>query len=174
MKKLVTVLSIFFFVALSAQEESEIKEINTEENTELSDVPFALVEEAPIHPDCVDKSNSFQKKQCMNQMMMKHIQRHFNVKNVMCLKKEYVKNEKTGKEEEQCTEKLSSGRKRIITQFKIGLTGELEDIQVRGPHPILAVEAKRVLSLVPKMIPGKQRGKPIKVRYMLPIIFTVQ
>jgi protein TonB len=35
-------------------------------------------------------------------------------------------------------------------------------------------EAIRVISLLPKMKPGKQQGKPVKVRYAVPIAFKVE
>ncbi|MGA9324525.1 MAG: energy transducer TonB, partial [Salegentibacter sp.] len=35
-------------------------------------------------------------------------------------------------------------------------------------------EAARVINSLPKMQPGKQRGKPVGVMYSLPIIFQVQ
>ena len=44
----------------------------------------------------------------------------------------------------------------------------------RAPHARLEKEAKRVVGLLPKMIPGKQRGRPVNVTYMLPISFNVE
>ena len=37
--------------------------------------------------------------------------------------------------------------------------------------PLLEKEAERIISLLPQMIPGKQRGKPVKVPYAVPIVF---
>jgi protein TonB len=47
-------------------------------------------------------------------------------------------------------------------------------IRARAPHPGLEKEATRVIGLLPKMQPGKQRGKAVTVPYSLPIIFQVQ
>ena len=41
-------------------------------------------------------------------------------------------------------------------------------------HKLLEEEGKRVINLLPKMEPGKQRGKPVPVRYTIPINFQVQ
>ena len=38
----------------------------------------------------------------------------------------------------------------------------------------LEKEARRVVGLIPKMKPGKQRGKPVRVQFNLPIRFTLR
>lgn len=67
-----------------------------------------------------------------------------------------------------------SGRQRINVIFKIDKTGEVVGIRARAPHPGLEKEAARVIGLLPKMQPGKQRGKAVTVPYSLPIVFQVQ
>lgn len=67
-----------------------------------------------------------------------------------------------------------SGIQKISVFFKIDKTGEIVDIKARAPHPRLEQEAIRVVSLLPKMKPGKQRGKAVRVPYYLPIKFQVQ
>ena len=53
-------------------------------------------------------------------------------------------------------------------------TGDIVDVQVRAPHPSLEKEARRVIGILPKMKPGRQRGKAVRVPYYLPIKFQVQ
>ena len=67
-----------------------------------------------------------------------------------------------------------SGRQRISVIFKIDKTGSVTGVRARAPHPRLEKEAQRVINLLPKMKPGKQRGKAVIVPYSLPIIFQVQ
>ena len=51
----------------------------------------------------------------------------------------------------------------------------LEDIQVvRGVDKALDNEAVRVIKTMPKWNPGKQRGKPVRVRFTLPVNFKLQ
>lgn len=69
---------------------------------------------------------------------------------------------------------LSPGKKRIIMLFKIDKNGEIVDIQARAPHPKLQKEAIRIVKLLPKMIPGKQRGNPVGVKYTLPMRVDVE
>lgn len=66
------------------------------------------------------------------------------------------------------------GKQRIFTQFKINETGEVENIKVRAPHPLFEAEAIRVINLLPKFKPGKQRGKAISMVYNLPITFVIE
>ena len=59
-------------------------------------------------------------------------------------------------------------------QFKISKTGSITDVRARGPHARLEKEAVRVVKLLPKMIPGKQRGRPVGVKYTLPVTLLVE
>lgn len=64
---------------------------------------------------------------------------------------------------------------RVIVQFVIRKTGDVSDGRVaRGVDPSLDKEALRLISIMPKWIPGKQNGKIINVRYTLPITFKLQ
>jgi hypothetical protein len=65
------------------------------------------------------------------------------------------------------------GRQRINVIFKIDNQGNIVDVRSRAPHPALEAEAIRVIKTLPKMIPGKQKGKAVNVPYSLPIIFQV-
>ena len=66
------------------------------------------------------------------------------------------------------------GRQRISVIFKIDKNGNVDGVRTRAPHPRLDKEAIRVINLLPKMKPGRQRGKAVVVSYTLPIVFQVQ
>ncbi len=64
---------------------------------------------------------------------------------------------------------------KVICSFIIDKEGNLIDIQiVRGIDASLDREAIRVLNMSPKWTPGKQRGKPVKVKYTFPINFQLR
>ena len=64
---------------------------------------------------------------------------------------------------------------RVIVQFVVERDGSVSDVKVmRGVSPELDAEAIRVVSMMPKWIPGKQRGKAVAVKYTMPIIFRLQ
>ena len=64
---------------------------------------------------------------------------------------------------------------RVIVQFVVERDGSVSDVKVmRGVSPELDAEAIRVVSMMPKWIPGKQRGKAVAVKYTMPIMFRLQ
>ena len=64
---------------------------------------------------------------------------------------------------------------RVIVQFVIERDGSVSDAKVmRGVNSELDAEAIRVVSMMPKWIPGKQRGKAVAVKYTMPIMFRLQ
>ena len=64
---------------------------------------------------------------------------------------------------------------RVIVQFVVERDGSISDVHtLRGVNPDLDAEAIRVVSLMPKWKPGKQRGKAVAVKYTMPIMFRLQ
>jgi periplasmic protein TonB len=64
---------------------------------------------------------------------------------------------------------------RVIISFIIERDGRLTDLQVvRGVVSELDREALRVLKLAPAWKPGLQAGKPVRVKYTIPIVFQMQ
>ena len=132
----------------------EVEDVQFEEEEEIADVPFAVIENVPIFPGCENESGNDAKKKCMSEKISSLVNRKFNT--------------------ELGSELGLSGVNRIYVRFKIDKNGNITDIGSRGPHPRLEQEAERVINLLPKMTPGKQRGKAVGVLYSLPIVFQVQ
>ena len=64
---------------------------------------------------------------------------------------------------------------RVICAFVVNKDGSVVDAEVlRGVDPSLDKEALRVIGTMPKWKPGKQRGKPVRVKYTVPITFRLQ
>lgn len=126
-------------------EDLVVKEIEEEVN-----VNWITIEDVPVFPGC---ENAKDKRECFNEMMQKHIQKNFRYP-------------------EMAQEMGIQGR--VSTQFEIKSDGSIGTIQKRGPHKILEEEAIRILSKLPKMTPGKQRGTPVKVSFSIPIHFKLQ
>ena len=64
---------------------------------------------------------------------------------------------------------------RVTCTFVINKDGSIVDAQVlRGIDPSLDKEALRVINAMPKWSPGKQRGKPVRVKYTVPVTFRLQ
>ncbi len=65
---------------------------------------------------------------------------------------------------------------RVICQFVVNKDGSIVDVvAVRSSgEPSLDKEAIRVIKSMPKWKPGKQRGKPVRVKYTVPVNFRLQ
>jgi len=135
------------------EEEIEIEEVVIEEVEEDIEVPFAVIENVPVFPGC-EKGNNDTKRKCMSDKITKFVQKKFNT--------------------DIAGDLGLTGRQRISVIFKIDKGGNVTGIRSRAPHPRLQKEAARVIGLLPKMKPGKQRGKAVIVPYSLPILFQVQ
>jgi len=64
---------------------------------------------------------------------------------------------------------------RVIVQFVVNQDGSIVDpVVVRGVDSHLDKEALRVIQMMPKWKPGKQRGKAVRVKYTVPVMFRLQ
>lgn len=64
---------------------------------------------------------------------------------------------------------------RVYIQFVINQNGEVTNADIlRGVDPSLDREALRVVEAMPKWKPGKQRNRPVRVSYTVPINFVLQ
>lgn len=64
---------------------------------------------------------------------------------------------------------------RVIVQFVVNQDGSIVDpVVMRSVDPYLDKEALRVISAMPKWKPGMQRGKAVRVKYTVPVIFRLQ
>ncbi len=111
------------------------------------------VEFVPIFPGCEGLKSNLEKRNCMSSKINKFIGRKFNTDNF-----EYSNSNK--------------GQK-ISVQFTIDTNGNVTNIIARAPNKSLEREAKRVVSKLPKMKPGRQGNKPVPVQYLLPIKFKL-
>jgi protein TonB len=63
---------------------------------------------------------------------------------------------------------------RVFVSFVVDKSGKVTNVKIlRGVDKYLDAEAVRVVSSLPKFKPGKQRGKPVKVQYNVPISFKL-
>lgn len=64
---------------------------------------------------------------------------------------------------------------RVSCQFTVNRDGSIVDaVVIRGVDPSLDKEALRVINTMPKWKPGMQRGKPVRVKYTVPVTFRLQ
>ncbi|HFX17683.1 MAG TPA: energy transducer TonB [Flavobacteriales bacterium] len=137
------------------EEIQDVEDLNTEEVEEPEvEVAFQFIQNPPIYPGCEGKKGQALK-DCMSKKIQKFVNRNFNTDIASDLG-------------------LSGERIRILTMFTIGTDGRVTNIRARSKYKDLEKEAKRVISKLPRMKPGQQRNRPVKVTYTLPIIFKVE
>ncbi|SEQ58652.1 outer membrane transport energization protein TonB [Hyunsoonleella jejuensis] len=128
-----------------------VEDVDVGELEEDVEVPFAIIEDVPLFPGCENVKKS-ERRDCFQQKMNAHVVKNFNYPQTA----------------------LDMGIKgRVYVIFVIAPDGSISKIRTRGPDKILEDEAQRIISLLPKMIPGKQRGKPVSVPFSLPINFVM-
>jgi len=61
---------------------------------------------------------------------------------------------------------------RVVVEFTIDVDGSVTNATVIGSvHPLLDAEALRVINSSPKWTPGMHEGKPVRIKYVLPVYF---
>lgn len=71
-----------------------------------------------------------------------------------------------------CRENGIQGR--VLIQFIVNKDGSIVDPEVVKPvNPYLDKEALRVISTMPSWKPGSQRGKPVRVKFTVPVNFKL-
>ena len=134
------------------QDEIIIEEIEVVDEFEDIDVPFAVIEDVPVFPGCESVAKS-QRRACFQEQMNKHIRKNFRYPDI-------------------AQEMGIQGR--VYVNFIIAKDGSITNIRMRGPDKNLENEAARIIGRLPKMTPGKQRGRAVRVPFSIPITFRLQ
>lgn len=127
----------------------EVADVAVEDVEEDVEVPFSVIEDIPVFPGCEHVAKS-QRRACFQEKMEAHVTKNFTYPEAA----------------------LDLGiQGKVFVIFVIDSKGYVTNIRSRGPDRVLEKEAERIISLLPKMTPGKQRGKAVKVPYSVPIVF---
>jgi len=135
-----------------SDEEMVIEDIVVEDDFDDIDVPFAVIEDVPIFPGCESVAKS-QRRACFQEQMNKHIRKNFRYPDI-------------------AQEMGIQGR--VYVNFIISQDGTITNIRMRGPDKNLENEAARIIGRLPKMTPGRQRGRAVRVPFSIPITFRLQ
>ena len=133
-------------------EEEIIEVVEVIEEYEDIDVPFAVIEDVPIFPGC-ERVNKSERRSCFQDQMNRHIKRNFRYPEI-------------------AQEMGIQGR--VYVNFIISKNGNITNIRMRGPDKNLEKEAERIIAKLPRMTPGKQRGRPVRVPFSIPITFRLR
>lgn len=130
----------------------EVEDVEVEEEYEDVDVPFAVIEDVPIFPGCENVAKS-KRRACFQEYMQKHIRKNFRYPEI-------------------AQEMGVQGR--VYVNFVIQKDGSIGSVRMRGPDKNLEKEAARIIGKLPRMTPGKQRGRAVRVPFSIPIVFKLQ
>jgi len=133
-------------------QEEIIEEVEVLEEELDVDVPFAIIEDVPLFPGC-ERVKKSERRNCFQEKIQRHIAKNFRYPEI-------------------AQEMGIQGR--VYVQFIIAKDGSITGIRTRGPDKNLEKEANRIISKLPRMTPGKQRGRPVRVPFSIPITFRLQ
>lgn len=116
---------------------------------------FKVVEQMPRFAGCEDLAGSdAEKKTCAEKKMLEFVYEHIKYPNV-------------------ARENGIEGM--VVIQFVVASDGAIQDARiVRDIGGQCGEEALRIVKMMPKWIPGRQRGKPVKVLFNLPVKFELK
>ena len=129
-----------------------IEEVEVMEEDLDVDVPFAIIEDVPLFPGC-ERVKKSERRKCFQEKIQRHISKNFRYPEI-------------------AQEMGIQGR--VYVQFIIDKDGTITGIRTRGPDKNLEKEANRIIGKLPTMTPGKQRGRPVRVPFSIPITFRLQ
>ena len=107
------------------------------------------IEEAPIFPGC-EKKKGTKIINCFQEKIQEHIQSNL-------------------KFPKEAVEKKQGGR--VYAVFIIEKDGSVTIENIRAPYKLLKEETIRIISLLPKMTPGRNKNENVRVRFSIPITF---
>ncbi len=118
------------------------------------DEVFKMVDQMPEFPGCEDVLDPQEHKQCTDQKLLQFI--YDNI--------EYPEEAKDAGVEGM-----------VVVRFVVNKDGSLSDIEVvRDIGAGCGDAVVRVVKQMPRWIPGKQQGQPVRVQYMLPVRFSLK
>ena len=138
---------------VNEKQENNIKEDCEEKEIDDIVVSFADVDNVPVFPGC-KRVMKPERRNCFQEQMNKHIKRTFRYPEI-------------------AQEMGIQGR--VYVNFIISACGTIENIRLRGPDKHLEKEAQRIISLLPRLLPGTlEDGTPVNVPFSLPITFRLR
>jgi len=147
MKHLLSLLAFVFTYSAFAQVEGP------GDSNDATTFSFATVEQRPIWPGCESLTSEEARFECFNYGMMNFLRNNFNVPT--------AKNKKE--------QKARTGK--VYVDFVIEKDGSVSNVKIiRSVHPEVDAEAIRMVKSIPTMhAPAMLSGKPVRLRYTLPI-----
>ena len=119
------------------------------------DIEFIVVEEMPRFPGCEGSDfTKKEKKACADKALLEYIYKNIR----------YPKMASS-----------NSIEGTVVLDFVVEKNGQISDVNIKKEiGGGCGTEVVRVVNKMPDWVPGKQRGREVRVRYMLPVKFKLQ
>ena len=138
---------------LEVDEETEIEIIEVEEEVVEEEEIFSIVEKMPAFPGC-EGLRGEELSACTGNKVIQHVQGSITYPSIA---------------------KDAGIQGTVFVYYEINSKGEVQNVDVvRGVHSSLDKIAKQAVEGLPKHTPGEQRGKPVTVRYTIPVRFVIK
>ena len=145
MKKLILLLLFIPLVTFGQEIQKQNKTFDELKTNHLN------IEDVPMFRSCKNVFKS-QRRECFQNKMTKHIRKHFYYP-------KYAFNRGI--------------QGKVFVTFIIEKDGSISEIKTRGADKSLEKAALKIIKKLPKLIPGKANGKPVRVPYSIPIIWKL-
>ena len=145
MKKLLLLLLFIPLVSFGQEIQKQNKTFDELKTNHLN------IEDVPMFRSCKNVFKS-QRRECFQNKMTKHIRKHFYYP-------KYAFNRGI--------------QGRVFVQFIIEKDGSISEIKTRGADKSLEKAALKIIKKLPKLIPGKANGKPVRVPSSIPITWKL-
>ena len=129
---------------------AQVAEVEVEVNDA---VPFPVVDNPPLAPDCKSNWNLEKRKKCTQDFISNHLMRKFNT--------------------DLASEVGVSGKIRITIEFIIDTNGNVVNVTAKGGPDIMNENAIEVISSLPVLRPGTHKGQLVNVSYREPLLFQI-
>ncbi|AVR45456.1 energy transducer TonB [Christiangramia fulva] len=118
-----------------------------QEGVKVEGNTITIKETTPVWPGCENNSD---KDECFNKMFMQHLKKTYK----------YPKNDKG-----------EYIRGKATVSLEINEKGKAVVKSIEGKHPEINAEVKKMVEAMPIMKPGMRGGKPVAIKYTIPLNF---
>lgn len=120
-------------------------------------LPYAFIDKTPSFVNCKYTTET-ENKACFHEKLQEHIKKHLK----------YPKAAKQNKVEAKAIVQFEISKEGNITNLKTKIKATNQDF-----YTLFEEEAIRIISKLPKFIPGEQKGKIVAVKYASIITFSL-
>jgi hypothetical protein len=134
---------------------AKVNFLNIKSKFKKSKIIYEIIDKSPVAKGCKENSTNNELKKCFNIKLMEHIKKKFKPSKFNNLG-------------------LAKKKHKIIINFRISKKGKSEVIGVKFPNETVKLEMTKLIESLKIKKPGFNNGKPVEVKYTIPINFIAE